>query len=234
MKKPKADNRIDIDDEMLARFFDAKEAGKSFPDALLVLGDAHVSDAELSELHALWDLHGTLVRSAHNTSPDHALLMRTLGEIVAQPAPGVTRAASSGYDGASAQGAVEQINNNLNLFMNINWKILAPVAVVLIAVVVSTQMTPAAPPDQLAMNDTPESATMATDAQGGTSMMMKTMAVSEAAPVSGNVDDLVASLVLDADQDMSLFADASADIALVSADSQAITELSTAYDETTF
>ena len=218
-----------LSDEQLTLFFDAKEAGKSFPDALRTMGDLTVSESDLSELHALWDMHGMLVRNAHNISPAQSLLSRSLDAIPTV----VTGAQSPGYQGESASSAFLYITRNLNLIMNMNWKIAAPIAVVVIAVVAVTQMGKSEQPGDLAMSDPKVATTLSVNAEAD-APMAKSMAMMNTAPVSGSVDDLVASLSAEADMDVTQFADASADIALVNADSQSINDLNTAYDETTF
>lgn len=223
MKKT-TDNQIN--EEMLVHFFDAKDDGKSFPDALSVYGES-LGDAEVVELRALWDLHGTLVRKSHNISPSRGMLMRALEEISAP----VTVLNHAGYVGVHAQNKESIISKSHNLFMNINWKIMAPLAVVLIALVASIQSDDAVPM-HMAVIETSDTTLMS--ASEPMAMEARQMAKSSDVPVSGDVDELVSTLIYSADQDVVLFGDASADIALISADSQAINDLNSAYDENTF
>lgn len=107
-----------------------------------------------------------------------------------------------------------------------NWKYVAPVAVVVIALAAVVWMRGASAPIDVA-NNTPKAEQPA--APGET-----TMAAKGAAEPSGSVDDLAASLVGEADQDLTFSAAADEDMALVTKDSASINGYLTAYDETTF
>lgn len=216
----------EILDEQLAILVDAKEAGRSFPQALDEAGKVGELPKDLAELRAFWGLHGQLMRSAHNISPRRELLSRVLSTLPATRNSAVTEKLPGGYNGEGAQRA--PITSNVNLIMNMNWKIAVPMAVVLIAVVAVLGVGNS-DSEKLAVND-PQVMMMSADPSAGT-LAMKSMDV---APVSGDVDELIASLSLEADGDAGLIADMAGDIALVSSDSQQINDLNTAYDETTF
>jgi hypothetical protein len=112
--------------------------------------------------------------------------------------------------------------------MQMNWKYAAPIAVVVIALAAVVLMNSAASPTDVASN-TPKVEQTPAAPQGET-----TMAAKGVAEPSGNVDDLVASLVGEANQDLTFSTAADEDMALVTKDSASINGYLTAYDETTF
>lgn len=220
-----------ISDEQLMLLLDAKDAGKSFPDALLALG-ASLQNDDTKRLKAIWDMQGTLSGMAHTISPKRSTLTHILAELPQLVPDPVTTLRGAGYTEGAGQGPtfIRSIHN----VMQINWKIAAPIAVVALAVVavLSGGSNPGAPlaTNTTAVQDAPEMAMMAKGDADVSTMAMK-MAP---APVSGEVDDLAASLALEADGDLTLLSDMNADLTLVASDSQTINDYATAYDETTF
>lgn len=238
MKKTTNDN-MEISDDTLTLFFDAKESGKSFPEALIIAG---VTDdiSDLSVLRSLWDMHGNIVREVHNISPSSRLLERTLEALSVGVSPVVTTSGEAGYIGESQKNTITHVRNSFNLMSQMNWKIGAPIAVLAIAVVAVMNMGadeksggPIAMNDASVMN---EVSTMSMQAplpdEVETARFAKSANIAE--PVSGEIDDLAASLVLEASGDMTLLDDSEGDLSLVTADSQSINDFNTAYDETTF
>jgi hypothetical protein len=241
-------NEREISDEALVLFFDAKEAGKSFPDALTVAGIANTA-VDLTDLHALWDMHGNLMREAHNISPSRNLLQKTLNSLGA-PAS-VTTPTKHGYESESEQNMFIRVIHNFNTMSQMNWKIGAPIAVLVLAVVAVASVGGSKPSEKLAVNDvvkpesalmdvgapvenTPEVASVEAGDMTQTTMSRSAKSVDSAPPASGEVDDLIASLVLEAGADVTLLDDATGDLALITSDSQSINDFNTAYDETTF
>lgn len=220
-----------ITDDRLMLLLDAKDAGKSFPDALLALGES-LPNEDTKRLKAIWDMQGTLSSMAHTISPKRSTLTHILAELPQGTPNTVTTSGGAGY--TEGEGQQPAFIRSIHNVMQINWKIAAPIAVVAIAVVavLSGGANKGAP---LATNitsapATPESAMMAQGDAGVSTMAMKVAPT----PVSGEVDDLAASLSLAADDDLTLLSDMNADLTLVASDSQTINDYATAYDETTF
>ncbi len=254
MEKISHDNIIS--DEGLMLFFDAKESGKSFPDALVYAG---ITDPtiDLAELKLFWDMHGSLTRDAHNISPDSRLLTRTLESLTATAslAP-VTTSPHEGYSKESKKSVFNHLSNNFNAMMQMNWKIGVPIAVLLVVVTAVAGTGSSDPqPESIAINDSvPSSAALMQGSSvdvanegdlGATSQEVggaevQTFAMARSAqkvsttPVSGEINDLALAILLEANGDAALLADSVGDISLVSSDSQSITDFNTAYDETTF
>ena len=253
----------EVSDEQLLALIDSKESGVSFPDALRALPTPVTSDDDTRVLRSVWNMHGNLMREAHNISPNSALLSRIL-EQVGVATPIVTGSTENGYIKESGNA---RLNNIPSLILGMNWKIAAPIAVVLIAVVsvlggtstVSTIPNPdsidqlsiensaqnlqdagASAPTALSIagNETASEMSMAKSASPRSvesTMAMRSMAVAPGVMGTGGIiDDLAASIVLEADGDLTLLADSTGDIALIAADSQSINDFTTAYDETTF
>lgn len=254
MEKIPHDNTIS--DEGLMLFFDAKESGKSFPDALLAAG---ITDPtiDLTELKLFWDMHGSLTRDAHNISPDSRLLTRTLESLTTSPVlHPVTTSPHEGYTKESKKSVFNHLSNNFNAMMQMNWKIGAPIAVLLIVVTAVAGTRGSDPkPASIAMNDTVSSSAtlmqassvdvanegaMGVVSQEVGSGEVQTFAMARSAqkvsatPVSGEISDLTLAILLEANGDAALLDDSFGDISLVSSDSQSITDFNTAYDETTF
>ncbi len=253
----------EVTDEQLLALIDSKETGVSFPDALRALPTPVTSEDDTRVLKSVWDMHGNLMREAHNISPSSALLSRIL-ELAGTVTPTVTESEGGGYIKKSGN---TQPNTIPSLILGMNWKIAAPIAVIMIAVVsvlggTSTINTGANPDEQdplspLAVESASrdgEEASLTTFSLAGndvagenvmvksqsvetveSGVAMRSMAVApRAMGTAGIIDDFAASIVLEADGDMTLLADSTGDIALIAADSQSINEFNTAYDETTF
>ncbi len=116
--------------------------------------------------------------------------------------------------------------------MHMNWKLAAPVAVVVIALVAVTGISGKPAPTDMAQNRS--AATMAVTADSGSPAARTMMASKNAAQPSGNVDDLTASLIGEADQDLTFVTDTDEDMSYLTSDSASINGYATAYDETTF
>lgn len=218
-----------ISDEQLLLLLESKEAGKSFPDALTAIEGGTFSLEETRTLKSFWNMHSNLMREAHNISPRKALLSRIIEQSPIVSRGNVTANTDRGYTEDGVKDNVISLDNNFHSIMQMNWKIGAPIAVVVIAVTLVMSMG-GKERGQLAVNNTEIAKDAAAEAQPVT-MAMK---VAPTAPVSGSVDDLVASLNAEGEGDLSL-ADGSADDAvLITADSQSINDFNTAYDETTF
>ncbi len=174
-------------------------------------------------------MHAELLREAHNISPNRNLLSQIIEQqqIIESQDPIVTKQSIVGYNVRRVESQFIHGNYNIHRFMQINWKIVAPI-IVLVIVVAAAMSMGSKKPASLAVNNQPSSTTVAPE---GAMVAMKTAPVK---PVSGNVDDLVASLTLEANGDKTLLSDSSTDIALVTADSQSINDFNTTYNETTF
>lgn len=218
-----------ISDEQLLVFLDNKEAGKSFPDALTAIGSMTFSLEETRTLKALWDMHGDLMSEARDISPSRALLSRIIEQSEIISKKNVTTHTHLGYTGYGAKGKFISLNNNFYSIMQMNWKIATPIAVVVIAVALVMSIG-GKERGQLAVNNT--EITNATVGQPEPAAAMAMKAVST--PVSGNVDDLVASVTSEGNGDLVLIDGSAEDAALVTADNQSVNDFNTAYDETTF
>jgi hypothetical protein len=223
-----------ITDEQLLILLDSKEAGKSFPDALTAIGGAAFSHDETQILKSLWNMHGDLMRTTQNISPHKALLTRIIEQSPAISRGNVTAHTDLGYTEYSAKGTFISLSNNLHSIMQMNWKIAAPIAVVVIAVVVVMSMG-GKEAGQLAVNNVEVTeVTAAPTAPTGNDTSAAAAMKAAPAPVSGNVNDLVASLTSEGDLDLALIDGSAEDAALVTADNQSVNDFTTAYDETTF
>lgn len=220
-----------ISDEQLLTLLDAKEAGKSFPDALAQTGVGALSQEDTASLRVIWNMHGTLMNEAHNISPSRALLSRIIEGVEISASNIVTNSPVAGYNEHRTEGQFLNSNNNVKTFMQINWKIVAPIAVFVIVVVAGMSMGQK-DEKSLAVNNQPTSVVTPTSVEPTGAMMA--MKATPSAGASGNVDDLVSALSFEADGDKTLLDDSSADIALVTADNQTITDFNTTYNETTF
>ncbi len=217
-----------ITDEQLMRLLDAKEDGKSFPDALRALGPTPLPQEDTKRLKEIWDMQSTLAGMAHSFSPKRSTLTHILAELPEGRGAGVTTPLGGGYTGGDVEGF--NIIRSINNVMQINWKIAAPIAVVVLAVVaVMSSGTDRGAPlaTNTQVDGAPEAAMMAA---GDTQVM----AMKSSAPASDNVDDLATALALEADGDLALMSDSSGDMSLLASDSQTINDYSTAYDENTF
>ncbi len=208
-----------ITDSMVERLLVGKDEGRSFPDTLAQFSIPPTKE-ETDALREVWGCGTVLMRQNAKISPDPALLHRCLEAL-----PLVTEAEGVGYERQEAPRPLPSIIHQFQLSMQTYLKYGIPALVVVVAVVAvmgqSDTPTPA-----------PEMAMMAQDAAPAESMMM--MRAADPAPVSGEVDDLIASLSSEADLDVTQFADASADIQLMNSDTQSLNDLTTAYDESTF
>lgn len=120
--------------------------------------------------------------------------------------------------------------------MQNNWKMIAPVAVVVLLVgvaVVGMKGDKGVDTGPLA---TERQASMPV-AEDSAAPQAKMMAAENIMPVpegSGNIDDIVAELSTETDADAAMLADTDADRDLVMSDSQVISEYGNTYDETAF
>jgi hypothetical protein len=183
------DNSV-INDEVLMQFFDAKEAGKSFPDALLSAGITDTS-IDLAEFHALWDMHGDFMREAHNISPSRSLLERTITALPRVAPSAVTSSSSTGYHKESSQNIFIRIIHNLDTMSQMNWKIVAPIAVFVLAVVAVVNVGGSRNPAKLAGGDAnaPEAVLM----DAGAPVAEVSPIARGVAPVSATLSKSVAS-----------------------------------------
>lgn len=238
--------QTEITEEMLMQFYDAKEAGKSFPEAVnLAQADQVLPD--LTTLRDLWDLHGRLMREAHNISPDMHLLERTLLALP-QLKSSVTAAPELSYVEGVEKKRITHVNTLFAPNSETHWKIIMPVALVLLAVVTvmnipSGEFTTT----QLAVNNELPAPTLM-DATGAnvvtdapTSALLRatpepaTFAMMKSAPtvlVTGNLDDLTELLSREASTEVLLLNDSTKDFSLIASDAQAINEFNTTYDAT--
>lgn len=229
-----------ISDEQLLTILDAKEAGKSFSDALTETGVGTLSQEDTETLRAIWKMHGSLMSEAHNISPSKAILSRIIEGAETSTSEIVTNSPIVGYNERRTDNQSINSDNYINTFMQINWKFVAPIAVLVIVVAAGMSMGDKES-GSLAISNQPSTVATTESAPGAAMVAIERVPVMEkkqpslvAVSTSGDVDTLVASLTLEADGDKTLLDDSSADIALVTADSQSITDFNTTYNETTF
>jgi hypothetical protein len=234
-----------ITDTALEALFLGKENGLSFPQALLQAGLPSLSQEETRIAKELWDMHGELTREAHALSPRPELLHHILEQLPRASISPVTEAVPSGY---MEYGAKSPLTRNMNFLMQMNWRIATPLAVLVLVVVTTMNLSTTPDAGELAMNvNNPESATMAMmvdegapsaksrmaqPPETGTMMAMQATDSFASAP-TGSIDDLAASIVIEADADYAMFNDAD-DSYLLTLDDAEINSFMTAYDETTF
>jgi len=214
------DTNTPITDEQLLGLFDAKDAGDTFEHALAALLLHALSPEDKAVVHELWMTHDMLSTLGNDVVPPHALRQRM--------AQDVTALASAGY---TDRRSTDRFIHFINLVtMQINWKFAAPVAVVVIALVATIGMSGKTVPTDMAVSTSEMESARAADTSGRAMMMM---AAKNTVEPSGNVDDLSAVLVEEADQDLTFSADAEEDMTYVTSDSASINGYTTAYDETT-
>lgn len=214
------DTNTPITDEQLLGLFDAKEAGDTFEHALTELSLHTLSPADKAAVRELWMTHDMLSALGNDVAPRHALKQRMVQD--------VTPFASEGYNNGRSK---DQFIHFINLVtMQINWKFAAPIAVVVIALVATIGMSGKTVPTDMAVSTSEMESARAADTSGQAMMMM---AAKNTVEPSGNVDDLSAALVAEADQDLTFSADAEEDMTYVTSDSASINGYTTAYDETT-
>lgn len=115
------------------------------------------------------------------------------------------------------------IKTKIDNLMTINWKLWAPLGIAtLVAIVVlgSSQFGTQAPYTPIAE----ETSTPTVSGKQPITVM----------PASGNVDDAVNAILLAVSDEQALFADTEKDLALVTADSQAINDFGQSYNENEF
>jgi hypothetical protein len=173
-------------------------------------------------------MHGDLMRTTQNISPHKALLTRIIEQSPAISRGNVTAHTDLGYTEYSAKGTFISLSNNLHSIMQMNWKIGAPIAVVVIAVALVMSMGDKER-GQLAVNNTE-----ITNATAGEPQPVVMAMKAASTPVSENVNDLIASVTSEGDGDLALIDGSAEDAALVTADNQSVNDFNTAYDETTF
>ena len=239
-----------LSDEQLTVLLDAKEAGKSFPDALSAL-HVDVSSALTKDAKEFWDMHSSLMHGSSVIHPSRELLSR-----IVQAGGEVSPVAHNEHMVKTGFSAL------LHALFARDWKVIGPVLVLVIMLVAVFDngtkdesghvalITPAGTESALPTSDTAEPMAMARMAVGeaptsnaesapnakrapmavNTMMMAKTVAT----PPSGNVDDLVALLGVAADSDLASLSDPKTDHSLITSDTADISGLTTTYDETTF
>lgn len=225
-----------ITDEQLLVLLDSKEAGKSFPDALSAIAGVSFTHDETKVLRSIWDMHSNLMHEAHNISPRRTLLSRIIEESEVAPNENVTAGINLGYTRYGAKGTFISLRNNFQSIMEINWKIAAPIAVIVIGLV-AVMNTGGQKTGQLAVNNVENNGgetQVVTMAAGDNAQTMMAMKVAPMASVSGSVDDLVAQVTSEGDGDLLLIEGSAEDAALITVDNQSVNDFNTTYDETTF
>jgi hypothetical protein len=156
------------------------------------------------------------------------MISRIIAQSGAERGVSVTTRTDPGYAEYGAQDQFISLSNNLHSIMQMNWKIVAPIAVVVIVagVVMSGGSKEV---EQLAVNNT-EITKDTVEQPQPVAMAMKAAPM----PVSGNIDDLVASVTSEGDGDLALIDGSAEDAALVRADNQSVNDFNTTYDEKTF
>jgi len=167
-------------------------------------------------------------------------------QVIEQIPGGVTNEADTRYKYQKEVQGRPSLNNTITKvhdLMTINWKMWAPlgiVAVVALVIIGSYQFgtqTPQAPvtgetPQAPVARETPQAPVAGQTPQapiGGTAP-----APVATKPATGNVDDAVNAILAGISDDQALFADGEKDIALVAADSQAISDFGQSYNENEF
>lgn len=170
------------------------------------------------------------------TIPDDTLHDRVFSTLFSAPVTTESDARYSGHEGASG-GAIPHFIHQVFSMQN-NWKMFAPVAVVVLLVGVAVVGMSGKGKNEeiapLAVRDAtlPIANDIAPPSTSNTMMAAKTAPVSSSA--SGNIDDIIAEIDREADGDSAVLADSDQDAALVNSDSQVISDYAQAYDETSF
>jgi len=167
------------------------------------------------------------------TTPDDTLHNRVLSTLLS---PSVTTSESSRYsdseveDGRTITHFIHQVFSMQN-----NWKMFAPVFVVVllvgVAVVGMSGKKNSEENAPIAIRET--TLPVADDAAPRDTMMMAAKSAPDSS-ASGDIDDIIAEINTEADSDATILDDADTDAALVNSDSQVISDYAEAYDETTF
>jgi len=245
-----------ITDEQLLSFFDAKEAGKSFPDAINASGLSTPSQKETDILRSLWEMHGNLMRQAHNTTPRHDLLVHIMERI--EDAPSSSSVREKKVTSQIAPQGTSVVFGGMNKYFRfiekINWKILVSSALILLIFVSATgNKNTAVKSVPLAVNEIAEKTIQAPTLMAVSSDEPQALPVADLAmratinagpesavmlddgPLSSTDIDTFALLVNGgADVDASILDDTDGDVTLIFTDSQSISDFVNAYDETTF
>lgn len=239
------DHDIFISDDELAHLYLLADGGAVFEDALRSAGLDKLTKEEYSEVRTLWDLHRFLhdeakaapaLRSAITERVIDGVLEKGLEAAEAR----VTGERGSGYTegGAGNSSPFSGLISNFQLLMQMNWKIAAPLAVVVLAVVAVVGMGGGggAPATIVPMSDAmPEATSLmqaapAEEAAPAAKMMMAP-AIAE---TSDPVEDILLTLDAEGAGDAEILADAANDAALVSSESEELSALTTSYDPGTF
>jgi hypothetical protein len=207
-----------ITDEQLTLFFDAKEAGKTYADALDALHLKALSQSEESEMKALWDMHDRVSGLAAEVRAPESLVKRIISETserisnfaVSFPEQKQQKVIASPY-----ARTVDYLKRPIRS----SWKIITPITVIFFALVgvLGTE-------DALR---TPPSPSFTANDRGAARLAVVTERID-------SVDEILSTLSSEADSEASLLADVNNDLALVEGDASTAGELTNAYDETTF
>jgi hypothetical protein len=207
-----------ITDEQLTEFFDAKEAGKTYAEALDALHLKALSQSEESEMKAFWDMHDRVSGLAAEVHAPESLVKRIIGETSERISNFAVSFPEQKQQKVIASPYVRTVDY-LKRPIRSSWKIITPITVIFFALVgmLGTEDTLRAPPSPaFTAND-----------RGAARLAVVTERID-------SVDEILSTLSSETDMEASLFADVNNDIALIEGDASTAGELSNAYDETTF
>lgn len=206
-----------ITDGQLAKLYREKEEGRSCADALAATGVAHLSEEELKEVEVLWDLYSVI----EDEGKKYVANMELVKDVVDDASEYITEKIEEKGEKSLEGGDVASPFQSL---MQLNWLIGAPIAVLVLAVVLVTNISGPTSP-----MTTPE---------GGEEM--KSMAVGEvadalsAAAPSDPMSEMFAVLVKEGERDAQILSDANENVAMVGSDSDELSAISESYDPSTF
>jgi len=112
--------------------------------------------------------------------------------------------------------------------MTINWKIWAPVGIVVVIVFVAIGL------NQVKTNDLQEANVDNKQTQEQPIVVSQDLPSATLKPATGNIDDVVNSILAGVSDDEALFADAVKDGELINSDSQSINNFGQSYNENEF
>jgi len=211
-----------ITDEQLAKLYREKEAEKPFTAALSLAGLTHLSGEEQKEVEALWDIYDVI----EDEGKKYAANMELAQEVVDEAAEYlIERKEEHSEKGEKSHGG--DVASPFQSLMQLNWLIGAPIAVLVLAVVVVTSIGSSNGGDPLALQKetSPETAMTEKGADADTFSL-------SAAP--DPMERMFAVLEDEANKDNQILSDAHEDVSLAGGDGDELTAISESYDPNAF